>query len=154
VIVSRAKREKDRQIYRKGESILGEAEYHIRRLMPGITAGLDLLLGMGAGGGPWGPQATGLMPAALGRKLHKPSGQIPCQQCGGMVGQTQEHLLHHCSQWKYQQRELWNKVGKATGWIAGRCQRAQVSELFSMEICDLAVMDFLAAMDVGKFPPG
>jgi len=48
--------------------------------MPGITAGLDLLLGMGAGGGPWGPQATGLMPAALGRKPHKPSGQIPCQQ--------------------------------------------------------------------------
>jgi len=29
--------------------------------------GLDLLLGMGAGGGLWGPQATGLMPAALGR---------------------------------------------------------------------------------------
>jgi hypothetical protein len=29
--------------------------------------GLDLLLGMGAGGGPWVPQATGLMPTALGR---------------------------------------------------------------------------------------
>jgi hypothetical protein len=29
-----------------------------------------------------------------------------------------------------------------------------VSELFSMEICDMAVMDFPAAMDVGKFPPG
>ena len=42
--------------------------------------GLDLLLGMGAGGGPSGPQATGLMPAALGRTLHKSSGQIPCQQ--------------------------------------------------------------------------
>jgi len=42
--------------------------------------GLDLLLGMGACGGSWGPQATGLMPAALGRKPHKPSGQIPCQQ--------------------------------------------------------------------------
>jgi len=23
-----------------------------------------------------------------------------------------------------------------------------------MEICDMAVMDFLAATDVGKFPPG
>jgi len=34
---------------------------------------------MGAGGGPWGPQATGLMPAALGQKPHKPSGQIPRQ---------------------------------------------------------------------------
>jgi hypothetical protein len=33
-------------------------------------------------------------------------------------------------------------------------RRAQVSELFSMEICDMAVMDFLAAMDVGKFLPG
>jgi len=30
----------------------------------------------------------------------------------------------------------------------------QISELFSMEICDKAVMDFLAATDVGKFPPG
>ena len=29
---------------------------------------LALLLGMGAGGGPWVPQATGLMPAALGRR--------------------------------------------------------------------------------------
>ena len=29
----------------------------------------------------------------------------------------------------------------------------QISELFSMEICDQAVMDFLAATDVGKFPP-
>jgi len=45
-------------------------------------------------------------------------------------------------------------VGKATGWKAGRCRKVQVSELFSMEICDKAVMDFLAAIDVGKFPPG
>jgi hypothetical protein len=29
----------------------------------------------------------------------------------------------------------------------------QISELFSMEKCDQAVMDFLAATDVGKFPP-
>jgi hypothetical protein len=28
-----------------------------------------------------------------------------------------------------------------------------MSELFSMEICAQAVMDFLAATDVGKFPP-
>jgi len=41
--------------------------------------GLDLLLGMGAGGGPWVPQATGLMPAALGQAPQKPPGQIPCQ---------------------------------------------------------------------------
>jgi hypothetical protein len=29
----------------------------------------------------------------------------------------------------------------------------QVSELLSMEKCDWAVMDFLAATDVGKFAP-
>jgi hypothetical protein len=28
-----------------------------------------------------------------------------------------------------------------------------MSELFSMEIYDQAMMDFLAATDVGKFPP-
>jgi hypothetical protein len=47
---------------------------------------------------------------------------------------------------------LWKRVGKATGWKAGRCRHVQMSELFSMEICDQAVMDFLAATDVGKFP--
>jgi len=72
----------------------------------------------------------------------------------GNGGPNTGHLLRHCSRWKYQQRELWKKVGKATGWKAGRCRRAQVSELFSMEICDKTVMDFLAATDVGKFPPG
>jgi len=29
----------------------------------------------------------------------------------------------------------------------------QISELFSVEQYDKAVMDFLAAADVGKFPP-
>jgi hypothetical protein len=29
----------------------------------------------------------------------------------------------------------------------------QVSELFSTEECDQAVVDFLAATEVGKFPP-
>jgi hypothetical protein len=29
----------------------------------------------------------------------------------------------------------------------------QVSELLSMEKCDKAVMDFLRATDIGKFPP-
>jgi hypothetical protein len=32
-------REKEANIYGKEEGILGEAEYHIRRLMPSITAG-------------------------------------------------------------------------------------------------------------------
>jgi len=74
-----------------------------------------------------------------------------CWWCGAMVW---EYLLHHCSRWKYQQRELWKKVGKATGWKAGRCRRAQASELFSIQICDMPVMDCLVAMDVGKFPLG
>jgi len=44
-------------------------------------------------------------------------------------------------------------VGKATGWIAGRCQHVQISQQFSIEICAQAVMDFMADTDVGKFPP-
>ena len=48
---------------------------------------------------------------------------------GRMVVQTREHLFRHCSRWKDQQRTLWNKVGKATGWRACRCQHMQVSEL-------------------------
>jgi hypothetical protein len=44
-------------------------------------------------------------------------------------------------------------LGKATGWKASRCRHVQISELFSMEKCDQAVMDFLAATDIGKFPP-
>jgi len=46
-----------------------------------------------------------------------------CWLCGGMVGQIREHLLHHCSRWKYQQRELWKQVGKATAWKTGRWWR-------------------------------
>jgi hypothetical protein len=60
-------RERQATIYGIEECILGEAEYHIRRPMPGITAGARPTLQHGAGGGPRGPQATGLMPAALGR---------------------------------------------------------------------------------------
>ena len=48
---------------------------------------------------------------------------------------------------------LWKAVGKVTGWKAGRCRHVQISELFSMEECDQAVVDFLAATEVGKFPP-
>jgi len=43
--------------------------------------------------------------------------------------------------------------GWATCWKAGRCRHVQVSELFNIEECDQAVMDFLAATEVGKFPP-
>jgi len=43
-------------------------------------------------------------------------------------------------------------VGKVTGWKVGRCRHVQVSELFSVEECDQAVMDFLTATEAGKFP--
>jgi ribonuclease HI len=76
-----------------------------------------------------------------------------CWWCEGTVAQTREHRLRHHRRWKHQQRELWKAVGKATGRKTGRGRQVQISELFSMEICDKAVMDFLAAADLGKFPP-
>jgi len=76
-----------------------------------------------------------------------------CWWCGGTVSQTQEHLFHHCSRWRDHQRKLWKPVGKAMSGKAGRCQHVQISELFSIEECDQAVIDFLAATEVGKFPP-
>jgi hypothetical protein len=63
-----------------------------------------------------------------------------------------EHHFRHCGRWKHQQQELWKRVGKATGWKPGRCRQVQISELFSMEICDNAVINILAATDIGKFP--
>jgi hypothetical protein len=69
------------------------------------------------------------------------------------VSQTWEHLFRHCSRWKVQQKTLWKTVGQATGWKAGRCWHRQISELFTIEECDRAVMDFLVATEVGKFPP-
>jgi hypothetical protein len=38
-------------------------------------------------------------------------------------------------------------------WKGGRCRHVQISERLSIEGCDQAVMDFLAATNVGKFPP-
>jgi len=69
------------------------------------------------------------------------------------VAQTQEHLFRHCSRWKDQQTTLWKKVGQTTGWEAGRCRHVQISELFTIEECDQAVIDFLVATEVGKFLP-
>ena len=43
--------------------------------------------------------------------------------------------------------------GKVTGWKAGRCRHVQISEMFSIVECDRAVMDFLVATEVRKFPP-
>jgi len=69
------------------------------------------------------------------------------------VSQTREHLFRHCSRWNDQQKTLWKTVGQATGWKASTCRHVQISELFTIEECDKAVMDFLAATEVGKFPP-
>ena len=79
-----------------------------------------------------------------------------CWLCGGggrTAAQTREHLFCHCSRWRDQQQTLWKAVGKVTGWIVGRCRHMQISELFSMEECEQAVMDFPAATEVGMFPP-
>jgi len=64
-----------------------------------------------------------------------------------------EHLFRHCSRWRDQQHALWMAVGKSTGWKPGRCRHVQITDLFSVEECDQAVMDFLVATEVRKFPP-
>jgi hypothetical protein len=56
-----------------------------------------------------------------------------------------KHLFRHCKKWKSEQHELWKTVGRETGWRVGRCGYVQILELFSLEMCDQAVMDFLAA---------
>jgi hypothetical protein len=76
-----------------------------------------------------------------------------CWWCGGAVSQTREHLFRHCSQGRVHQRDLWKAMRKATGSRAGRCRPVLISELFSIDQCDQAVMDILAATEVGKFPP-
>jgi len=78
-----------------------------------------------------------------------------CGWCGGggrTAAQTWEHLFRHCSWWRDQQKKQWKAVGMATGWKVRRCRHMQISELFSIEECDQAVMDVLAATEVGKFP--
>jgi len=72
---------------------------------------------------------------------------------GSMAAQTRDHLFPHCSWWREQQKVPWKAVGKATGWKAGRCRHMQISEVFSIEECNQAKMDFLAATEVGKFTP-
>ena len=75
-----------------------------------------------------------------------------CLWCGGTVSQTRAHLFCHCSRWRDHQTELWKAVGKATGWKAGKCRHVQTSEPFSIQECNQAVMNFLAASEVGKIP--
>jgi hypothetical protein len=95
---------------------------------------------------------SGQAPTAVYLKRFGHRDDDKCWCCGGTVFLMQEHLFRLCSRWNDQQKTHWKPVGQATGWKAGRCRHMQVSELFSMEECDQAVMDFLAASEVGKFP--
>jgi hypothetical protein len=70
------------------------------------------------------------------------------------AAQTRDHLFRHCRKWKSEQQELWKAARWETGWKPGRCRHVQISELYSLEKCDQAVMDFLAATEVRKFPRG
>jgi Na+-transporting NADH:ubiquinone oxidoreductase subunit NqrF len=98
---------------------------------------------------------SGHAPVGMYLKWFRHRDDDECWWCGGgsKTAQMREHLFRHCSRWKYQQKMLWKEVGKATEWRAGRCRHVKVSELFSIEKWDQAVMDFLVATDVGKFPP-
>jgi hypothetical protein len=65
-------RENTRLIYRE-KTILGKAEYHDRSLKLTTSAGARPPPQHGGRRGPWGLQATGLMPATLDRwGLHAP----------------------------------------------------------------------------------
>jgi len=96
---------------------------------------------------------SGHAPTGVYRKRFGHREDHKCWWCKGTVAQTREQLFLHRSQWRDQQNVLWKAVGKVKGWKAGRCLHVQVSELFSMDKCDQAVVDFLAATEVGKFPP-
>jgi hypothetical protein len=78
-----------------------------------------------------------------------PSRFHPAVPTSGEAAQTREHLFRHCKKWKSEQRKAF---GPEIGWKAGRCRHVQISELFSLEMRDQAVLDFLAATEVGKFP--
>jgi hypothetical protein len=62
--------------------------------------------------------------------------------------------FRHRRQRKNEQQGLWKAAGRAMGLKVGRCWHVQISELFSLEKCDQAVMDFLTATDEGSFLPG
>jgi hypothetical protein len=96
---------------------------------------------------------SGHAPTGVYRKWFGPQDDDKCWQCGGTVSQMREHLFRHCSWWRDHQKELWKALGKATGWNGGRCRHVHVSELFCIEECNQAVLDFLAATEVRKFPP-
>jgi len=76
-----------------------------------------------------------------------------CGTRGRTVAQRWEHLFCQCSRWKDQNQTVWKEVGKPTGWKAGRCRPVQICDLFFVEQCDQAVMNFLVATEVREFLP-
>jgi ribonuclease HI len=61
--------------------------------------------------------------------------------------QTREHLLKVCPEWKAQQKILWAEVKKETGrWK----DRWKIRDLLADGRCSRAVLEFLAATDVGR----
>jgi len=64
-----------------------------------------------------------------------------------------EHLFRLCSRWRDHKTRLWKMVRMATGWKAGSCRQVQIAELVSIAESGQAVIDFLAATEVGNFPP-
>jgi hypothetical protein len=71
----------------------------------------------------------------------------------GTAAQTRKHLFRDCSRWRDQHKALREAVGKVKVWKTGRYRHVQVSELLSREEFNQAVVDFLPATEVGKFPP-
>ena len=99
---------------------------------------------------------SGHAPTGVYRKRFSRRENDKFWECGGAgrtAAQTREHLFHHCNRCRDQQPALWKAVGQVTGWNAARCRPVQISELFSIEEWDQAVIDFLAATDVRKFLP-
>jgi len=80
------------------------------------------------------------------KTTHAGGAYAACYNCGSISSTTAasgETSRQHSEQ----------RMGMATEWKAGRCHHVQISELFSMEKYNQEVVDFLAATDVGKFPP-
>jgi len=73
-------------------------------------------------------------------------------RCASGTILMQKHPFHHCSWWNDQQSAFWQAVRNATGWNASRRWNVQMSEYCSVKKYDPAVMDFLTATDVRKFP--
>ena len=64
--------------------------------------------------------------------------------------QTRDHLLKNCPEWKEQQKVLWRTVKKETGrWKS----RWKIRDLFADPRCSQAILDFLAATQVGRRAP-